>query len=150
LNSKRNVSVPVKNHRFSSHPISSLHILKPEFTWFHNKYNLFLFLLDKCMRNIVGFTPKCLWVFRKISINTVPQMHKKAIGLVLRKARTVDTVCNTYCSSLIIRNMWSDGCSKLPRNQDQREKNPQHKQHKIIINQCKNKTPYSKYTMMIW
>jgi len=55
------------------------------------------------------------------------KMHKKAIGLVPRKARTVDDVCSTYCSSLVIRNMWSDGCSGLPRNQDQRGENPQHK-----------------------
>ena len=54
-------------------------------------------------------------------------MHKKAIGVVPRNVRTVADVCNTYCSSLVIRNMRSDSCSGLPRNPDQREEIPRYK-----------------------
>jgi len=53
-------------------------------------------------------------------------MHKKAIGVVPRKARTVDTMCSTYCSSLVIRTMRSDGCSGLHRNPDRNEEIPRY------------------------
>jgi len=76
-------------------------------------------------------------------------MLKKAIGVVPRNSRTVDTVCSTYCNSLVVWIMRTDGCSELPRNADQKRKLRAISNIKKLAINAKIKLPKAKKLIMI-